>query len=101
MRYLYVFKIILKARNRSKDYNDDMFRLKYERTINELDEAKRRLVSQHEDDLEQMMMIKKQMEKKLNEAYEEVDEQKRDSAQWKNKYKKVQVRIVFQEIVLN
>jgi len=72
------------------DDDEGMYRLKYERTINELDEAKRRLVSQHEDDLEQMMMIKKQMEKKLNEAYEEVDEQKRDSAQWKNKYKKVQ-----------
>merc|ERR1719342_834262 len=35
-------------------------------------------------------MMKKQMEKKLNEAYEEVDENKRDSAQWKNKYKKAQ-----------
>ena len=70
-----------------------IFRLKYERTINELDEAKRRLVNQHEDDLEQMMTIKKQMEKKLNEAYEEVDEQKRDSAGWKNKYKKVQVNV--------
>ena len=65
--------------------------MKYERSMNELDEAKRRLVSQHEEDLEQMMTIKKQMEKKINEAYEEVDEQKRDSAQWKNKYKKAQV----------
>merc|ERR1719189_1749238 len=64
--------------------------MKYERSMNELDEAKRRLVSQHEEDLEQMMTIKKQMEKKINEAYEEVDEQKRDSAQWKNKYKKAQ-----------
>merc|ERR1719342_1916828 len=35
-------------------------------------------------------MMKKQMEKKINEAYEEVDENKRDSAQWKNKYKKAQ-----------
>ena len=64
--------------------------MKYERTMNDLDDAKRRLVSQHEDDLEQMMTMKKQMEKKLNEAYEEVDENKRDSAQWKNKYKKAQ-----------
>ena len=31
------------------------------------------------------------MEKKLNEAYEEADEIRKDSAQWKNKYKKVQV----------
>merc|ERR1719232_2213861 len=56
----------------------------------QLDEAKRRLVNQHEEDLEQLMTVKKQMDKKLNEAYEEVDDQKRDSAQWKNKYKKAQ-----------
>ena len=73
------------------DEDDGVYRIKYERSMNELDEAKRRLVSQHEEDLEQMMTIKKQMEKKINEAYEEVDEQKRDSAQWKNKYKKAQV----------
>ena len=57
----------------------------------DLEAAKRRLVEQHEEDLEQTMMMKKQMEKKLNEAFEEVDENKKDSAQWKNKYKKVQV----------
>ena len=73
------------------DEDDSMYRMKYERTVNELDETKRRLVNQHEEDLEQMMMMKKQMEKKINEAYEEVDENKRDSAQWKNKYKKAQV----------
>lgn len=75
------------------DEDDGMYRMKYERTVNELDDAKRRLVNQHEEDLEQMMMMKKQMEKKINEAYEEVDENKRDSAQWKNKYKKAQVGI--------
>ena len=48
-------------------------------------------MEQHEEDLEQTMMMKKQMEKKVNEAFEEVDENKKDSAQWKNKYKKVQV----------
>ena len=68
-----------------------MIRLKYERTKSDLENAKRRLVEQHEEDLEQTMMMKKQMEKKMNEAYEEVDENKKDSAQWKNKYKKVQV----------
>ena len=68
-----------------------MIRLKYERTKADLENAKRRLVEQHEEDLEQTMMMKKQMEKKINEAYEEVDENKKDSAQWKNKYKKVQV----------
>ena len=48
-------------------------------------------MEQHEEDLEQTMMMKKQLEKKINEAFEEVDENKKDSAQWKNKYKKVQV----------
>ena len=73
------------------DEDESMYRMKYERTMSELDDAKRRLVNQHEEDLEQMMTVKKQMDKKLNEAYEEVDDQKRDSAQWKNKYKKAQV----------
>jgi len=75
---------------RNGDEDDGVYRMKYERTMNELDDAKRKLVNQHEEDLEQMMTMKKQMEKKLNEAYEEVDDQKRDSAQWKNKYKKAQ-----------
>ena len=73
------------------DEDESMYRMKYERTMSELDDAKRWLVNQHEEDLEQMMTVKKQMDKKLNEAYEEVDDQKRDSAQWKNKYKKAQV----------
>ena len=75
----------------AEDEDESMYRMKYERTMSELDDAKRRLVNQHEEDLEQMMTVKKQMDKKLNEAYEEVDDQKRDSAQWKNKYKKAQV----------
>ena len=74
------------------DEDESMYRMKYERVMSELDEAKRRLVNQHEEDLEQLMTVKKQMDKKLNEAYEEVDDQKRDSAQWKNKYKKAQVK---------
>ena len=74
-----------------EDEDEGMYRLKYERTKSELENAKRRLVEQHEEDLEQTMMMKKQMEKKINEALEEGDENKKDSAQWKNKYKKVQV----------
>ena len=74
------------------DEDESMYRMKYERTMSDLDEAKRRLVNQHEEDLEQLMTVKKQMDKKLNEAYEESDDQKRDSAQWKNKYKKAQVK---------
>ena len=74
-----------------EDEDEGMYRLKYERVKSDLENAKRRLVEQHEQDLEQTMMMKKQMEKKVIEALEEVDENKKDSAQWKNKYKKVQV----------
>merc|ERR1712013_273250 len=74
----------------SDDDDTGLYRSKYERAIADLDFTKRRLVEQHEEDMEQMMMLKKQLEKKVNEAYDEVDEQKKDTAQWKNKYKKVQ-----------
>ena len=78
--------------------NHHLLRLKYERTKSDLENAKRRLVEQHEEDLEQTMMMKKQMEKKIIEATEEVEESKRDSAQWKNKYKKVQVSSLVKKI---
>merc|ERR1711981_663568 len=39
---------------------------------------------------EQLMALKKQLEKKLNDAYEEVDEQRQVVAQWKRKTAKVQ-----------
>merc|ERR1719400_1565972 len=39
---------------------------------------------QHEDDLEQLTAMKKQLEKKLNDAYEEVVDQ------WKRKTQKIQ-----------
>jgi len=74
----------------SDDDDGGLLRGKYERAMADLDFTKRRLVEQHEEDMEQLMMLKKQLEKKLNEAYEEADDQKRDTAQWKNKYKKVQ-----------
>merc|ERR1712142_822681 len=74
----------------SDDDDTGLYRGKYERAMADLDFTKRRLVEQHEEDMEQLMILKKQLEKKVNEAYDEVDEQKKDTAQWKNKYKKVQ-----------
>merc|ERR1719481_656511 len=74
----------------SDDDDTGLYRGKYERAMADLDFTKRRLVEQHEEDMEQLMILKKQLEKKINEAYDEVDEQKKDTAQWKNKYKKVQ-----------
>eukprot|EP00096_Caligus_rogercresseyi_P008530 TRINITY_DN274_c0_g1_i15.p1 TRINITY_DN274_c0_g1~~TRINITY_DN274_c0_g1_i15.p1 ORF type:complete len:762 (-),score=345.87 TRINITY_DN274_c0_g1_i15:862-3147(-) len=66
------------------------YKEKYERAMKELEFAKKRLQQQHEDDLEQLMAVKKQLEKKLNDAYEEVDEQRNLVAQWKRKTQKAQ-----------
>merc|ERR1719192_82993 len=67
-----------------------IFRQRYERAMKELEYTKKLLQTQHEDDLEQLMALKKQLEKKLNDAYEEVDEQRQVVAQWKRKTAKVQ-----------
>lgn len=74
----------------SADDDDDdgqpnVYRQKCERLSRELELAKQRLIQQHEDDLEQMVTLKKQLEKKLNDAYEEVEEQRQVVAQWKRK----------------
>ena len=43
-----------------------VLRQKYERTARELELTKKRLATQHEDDMEQLMAIKKQLEKKVS-----------------------------------
>merc|ERR1719445_1503305 len=48
------------------------------------------MTQQHEDDLEQLTAMKKQLEKKLNDAYEEVEDQRQVVAQWKRKAQKIQ-----------
>lgn len=65
------------------------YRLKYERVARELEFTKKRLQTQHEHDLEQLVGLKKQLEKKLNDAYEEVEEQRQVVAQWKRKNQKM------------
>lgn len=65
------------------------YRLKYERVSRELEFTKKRLHTQHEHDLEQLVGLKKQLEKKLNDAYEEVEEQRQVVAQWKRKNQKM------------
>ncbi|XP_055903607.1 unconventional myosin-XVIIIa isoform X1 [Eupeodes corollae] len=66
-----------------------VYRLKYERVARELEFTKRRLQSQHEHDLEQLVGLKKQLEKKLSDAYEEVEEQRQVVGQWKRKAQKM------------
>ena len=54
------------------DSDDDvgepsLLRQKYERAAKELEYTKKRLAQQHEDDMEQLMALKKQLEKKVTE----------------------------------
>ena len=43
-----------------------MYKQRYERTVRELEFTRRRLQQQHEDDLEQLVGLKKQLEKKVS-----------------------------------
>lgn len=42
-----------------------VYKQRYERTVRELEFTRRRLQQQHEDDLEQLVALKKQLEKKV------------------------------------
>jgi myosin XVIII len=66
-----------------------VYKLKYESAAKELEFTKKRLHSQHEHDLEQLVGLKKQLEKKLADAYEELDEQRQIVGQWKKKTQKI------------
>lgn len=73
----------------NEEGSSSAYRLKYERVARELEFTKKRLHTQHEHDLEQLVGLKKQLEKKLNDAYEEVEEQRQVVAQWKRKNQKM------------
>ncbi|KAJ8917234.1 hypothetical protein NQ315_002251 [Exocentrus adspersus] len=68
---------------------DGVYKQRYERAVRELEFTRRRLQQQHEDDLEQLVGLKKQLEKKLADAYEEVEEQRQVVGQWKRKVQKM------------
>lgn len=71
--------------------------MKYERAAEELEFTKRRLQTQHEHDLDQLVGLKKQLEKKSAGAYEEVEEQRQVArqvvGQWKRKSQKLSSEI--------
>lgn len=71
------------------DEHFSAYKLKYERAAREIEFIKRRLQTQHEHDLEQLIALKKQLEKKLADAYEEVEEQRQVVGQWKRKVQKM------------
>ena len=54
-----------------------VYKHRYERVVRELEITKRRLQQQHEDDLEQLVGLKKQLEKKVS--------LEKESARWKIK----------------
>lgn len=45
---------------------EDVYKKRYERAIKELEFTRKRLQQQHEDDLEQLIGLKKQLEKKVS-----------------------------------
>lgn len=71
------------------DQDGGVYKQRYERVSRELEFTRRRLQQQHEDDLEQLVGLKKQLEKKLADAYEEVEEQRQVVGQWKRKVQKL------------
>jgi len=73
--------------------NSSVYRGKYERAMKDLEFTKRRMTQQHEDDVETLASLKKQLEKKLNDAYEEVEDQRQVVAQWKRKVQKIQAEM--------
>lgn len=54
------------AADSDEDGEPSIFKQKYERAIKELEFTKKRLAQQHDDDMEQLMALKKQLEKKVN-----------------------------------
>nr|XP_026488065.1 unconventional myosin-XVIIIa [Vanessa tameamea] len=69
--------------------NSDKYKRRFERAHRELQLLRAQLRRQHEDDLEQLVTVKKQLEKKVQDAYEEVEEQRAVAAQWKRKLQKL------------
>ncbi|XP_008210437.1 unconventional myosin-XVIIIa isoform X1 [Nasonia vitripennis] len=66
-----------------------VYKQRYQHAMRELDFTKRKMAQQHEDDLEQLVGLKKQLEKKLADAYEEVEEQRQVVGQWKRRVQKL------------
>ncbi|XP_076684276.1 unconventional myosin-XVIIIa isoform X3 [Andrena cerasifolii] len=66
-----------------------VYKQRYEHAVRELEFTKRKMAQQHEDDLEQLVGLKKQLEKKLADAYEEVEEQRQVVGQWKRRVQKL------------
>lgn len=75
----------LEFNDEDADGNDSVYKDRYERVLRELDITKKRLQKQHEEELEQEHASKKAVEKRLHDANEEAEEQRRQLAASKKK----------------
>ena len=67
------------------DGNDSVYKDRYERVLRELDFTKKRLQKQHEEELELEHNLKKAVEKRLHDAIEDGEDQRRQLAASKKK----------------
>ncbi|UYV77355.1 MYO18B [Cordylochernes scorpioides] len=79
----------LSGSDNEEESMSSIYKQKYERAIRDLDSTKRRLQQQHEEEMEQQFMMKKATDKKLCEALEDLDEERKVASQWKRKAQKL------------
>ncbi|CAG7833673.1 unnamed protein product [Allacma fusca] len=85
------------------DYNEDsLYKQRWERANRELEIQKQRLKQREQDHLDQIMVLKKSLEKKCSDAWEEAEEQRQVVAQLKRRIQKLSselsdVRCLLQE----
>ncbi|XP_042238806.1 uncharacterized protein LOC121877237 isoform X2 [Homarus americanus] len=92
--------------NGDADHDEDdaaeasLYKRKYEWCLREIELLKKQLKQQQEDDLDHLLLMKKQLEKKLSDAYEETEEQRQVVAQMKRKSQRLQAELNDLKILL-
>ncbi|XP_071540833.1 unconventional myosin-XVIIIa-like [Panulirus ornatus] len=92
--------------NGDADHDDDdaaeasLYKRKYEWCLREIELLKKQLKQQQEDDLDHLLLTKKQLEKKVADAYEETEEQRQVVAQMKRKSQRLQAEMNDLKILL-
>ncbi|KAG1673504.1 Unconventional myosin-XVIIIa [Nymphon striatum] len=76
------------------DISDDdsgmnIYKEKYERSVREFEFLKKRIHQQHEEELEQGLGQRKAVDKKLNQALTDLEEEHHATMQWKKKWQKL------------
>lgn len=77
------------SEDEENDATASMYKQKYERAVRDMEIMKRRLQQQHEEEMEQSLMLKKAADKRLTEALEDVEEERQVVNQWKRKAQKL------------